>query len=78
MAKQDKYFYECPYVSEVTGERCGSYIGTSQVPLGGPPWCQNHERHHSKKSYVMTFIPSKSKEEEPNPYPKSKKKVLYT
>jgi hypothetical protein len=66
----DKYSYECP--------RCGQSLGANVVPIDGPPVCINYSGHHSKKSYNMTFVPSKSKHDEPNPYPKSKKKVIYT
>lgn len=71
MAKaKNHYHYECP--------RCGSFLGTNQVPLEGPPWCQNFTEHHSQKSYLMVFDKSRSTKDEPNPYPKSKKKVIYT
>jgi hypothetical protein len=66
----DNYSYECP--------RCGTSVGANVVPIGGPPTCSNYSGHHSKKSFDMVYVPSKSKKEEPNPYPKSKKKVIYT
>lgn len=66
----DNYSYECP--------RCKLSMGTNAVPIGGPPTCSNYTGHHSKKSYDMVFVPGKSKKPEPNPYPQSKKKVIYT
>ena len=68
--KKSDYFYECP--------RCGSTMGANVVPIGGPPSCANYEGHHSKKTYNMKFVPEHSRKDEPNPYPKSKKKVIYT
>ena len=66
----NNYSYKCP--------RCGTSVGTNAVPIDGPPTCSNYAEHHSKKSFDMDFVPDTSRKEEPNPYPESKKKVIYT
>lgn len=60
-----KYHFKCP--------RCDVSMGVANAPIGGPPTCANYKGHHSKKEYLMEFDTSRSTEEEPNPYPKSKK-----
>jgi hypothetical protein len=50
MAIKAKYKFRCP--------KCGNIVGSDIDPkyMSEPPYCQDYQKHHSRKSFSMEAI----------------------